>query len=420
MRASSRTCLLSLARTLLAGGRAIGYSSRAESDRFERFSLTIGGPLYRLYQRSRLLDPPIERVERRLIAVIVLTWLPLFLLSLSDGKAFDGARIPFLLDLNIQTRFIIALPLLVAAEPLVHRWMRTIVRQFVDRGIVVRGELSRFDSIIESTIHMRNSVGVEVALFVISSLVSYSIRRDQWAARPGIWYLELASDGRAHLNAAGWWYSLVSLNVFRFVILRWYYRLLIWFSFLWRTSRLTLRLNPLHPDQAGGLGFLARSLTAFAPVFVAQTITIAGEIGGRVFQDDMKIDRFVPDIIGFPILFTLLALLPLAFFSAALIRAGFHGSLEYGELASHYVDEFRQAWMGHRKPASAPLLGTADIQSLADLSNSFDGLRRLQILPVGFRSIIIFLLATAFPFLPLALSVLPFPELLRRIIERAI
>jgi len=405
---------------LLEGGRAIGYSSRAETDRFERFSLTIGGPLYRLYQRSRLLDPPIERVERRLMAVILITWLPLLLLSLSDGKAFDGARIPFVLDLNIQTRFLIALPMLIAAEPLVHRWMRDIVRQFVDRGIVVRGELSRFDAIIDSTIRMRNSVAVEVALFVISSLVSFSIRRDQWATRPGMWYLELASDGRSHLTAAGWWYSLVSLNVFRFVILRWYYRLIIWISFLWRTSRLALRLNALHPDHAGGLGFLARSLTALAPVFVAQTITIAGEIGGRVFQDDMKIDRFVPDIVGFPIFFTLLATAPLAFFSSALIRTGFHGSLEYGELASRYVDQFRQTWLGSRKTASEPLLGSADIQSLADLSNSFEVVRGIQVLPVGFRSLLALVFATALPFLPLALSVLPLTELIRRVIERAI
>ena len=355
-----------------------------------------------------------------MFAVIAITWLPLFLLSLSDGKAFDGARIPFVLDLNLQTRFIVALPMLVAAEPLVHRWMRTIVRQFVDRGIVVRGELSRFDAIIDSTIRMRNSVPVEVALFLISSVTSFFIRRDQWAARPGMWYLELAPNGQEHLTAAGWWYSLVSLNVFRFVILRWYYRLVIWFSFLWRTSRLALHLNPLHPDQAGGLGFLARSLTALSPVFVAQTITIAGEIGGRVFQDDIKIDRFIPDIIGFPIVFTLLAAAPLAFFSSALIRAGFHGALEYGELASHYVDQFRQTWMGNRKTPSGPLLGTADIQSLADLANSFEVVRGIQILPVGFRSVLALVAATALPFLPLALSVLPLPELIRRVIERAL
>ena len=405
---------------MLEGGRAIGYSSRAESDRFERFSLTIGGPLYRLYQSSRLLDPPIEHVERRLIAIIVVTWLPLFLLALSDGKAFGGARIPFALDLNVQTRFIVALPMLVAAEPLVHRWMRTIVRQFVDRGIVIRGELSRFDAIIDSTIRMRNSVTVEVALFIVSSAVSYFIRRDQWAARPGIWYLELGSDGQAHLTGAGWWYSLVSLNVFRFFILRWYYRLVIWYSFLWRTSRLTLHLNPLHPDQAGGLGFLARSLTALSLVFVAQTITIAGEIGGRVFQDNIRIDQFVPDIIGFPIFFTVLAAAPLAFFSAALVRAGFYGSLEYGELASHYVDDFRQTWITARKPPSTPLLGSSDIQSLADLSNSFGVVRATQILPVGFRSVLALVAATALPFLPLALSVLPLEELVRRVIERAI
>ena len=367
-----------------------------------------------------MLDPPIEHVERRLIAVIVVTWLPLLLLSLSEGKAFGGARIPFALDLNVQTRFVIALPMLIAAEPLVHRWMRTIVRQFVARGIVVRGELSRFDAIIDSTIRMRNSVSVEVALFVVSSLVSYFIRRDQWQSRPGMWYVQIGADGKSHLTGAGWWYSLVSLNVFRFVILRWYYRLLIWYSFLWRTSRMALRLNPLHPDQAGGLGFLARSLTALAPVFVAQTITIAGEIGGRVFQDATRIDRFIPDIIGFPLLFTLLAGAPLAFFASALIRAGFYGALDYGELASQYVDEFRQTWMTARKAPTGPLLGTSDIQSLADLSNSFQVVRGIQILPIGFRSVLMLIAATALPFLPLALSVLPLEELIRRVIERAI
>lgn len=355
-----------------------------------------------------------------MVAVIVVAWLPLFLLSLSEGKAFGGCRIPFVLDLNVQTRFIVALPMLVAAEPLVHRWMRAIVRQFVDRGIVPRGDLSRFDGIIDGTIRMRNSVTVEVTLFVISSLISYFIRRDQWAARPGMWYLTTGGDGHASLSGAGWWYSLVSLNVFRFVLLRWYYRLLIWYRFLWRTSRLTLRLNPLHPDQAGGLGFLGRSMTALAPVFVAQTITIAGEIGGRIFQDDITIDRFVPDIIGFPIVFALLAIIPLTFFSGALVRAGFNGVLDYGELASRYVDQFRHNWMTPRRPAPEPLLGSADIQSLADLSSAFDVVAGMRVLPVAFRSMLVLLVATALPFVPLALSVVPLTELIRRIVERAL
>ncbi|HEV8217861.1 MAG TPA: hypothetical protein VGP95_18550, partial [Gemmatimonadaceae bacterium] len=124
--------------------------------------------------------------------------------------------------------------------------------------------------------------------------------------------------------------------------------------------------------------------------------------------------------IGFPIFFTLLATAPLAFFSSALIRTGFHGALEYGELASHYVDQFRQTWLGGRKLTSEPLLGSADIQSLADLSNAFQVVRGIQVLPVGFRSVLAFVFATALPFLPLALSVVPLTELIRRVIERAI
>src|SRR3954470_19191010 len=102
MRTGTTRCLTSSAATLLPRGRTIPYSTRVESDRFARFSLTIGGPLYRLYQRARLLDPPIEHLERRLIAVLAVTWLPLFFLSLADGKAFGGSRIPFILDLNAQ------------------------------------------------------------------------------------------------------------------------------------------------------------------------------------------------------------------------------------------------------------------------------------------------------------------------------
>ena len=409
-----------IAGTSAPGRRAIAHSSRAESDRFARFSLTIGGPLYRLYQRSRLLDPPIEQLERRLIAVAVVTWLPLFLLSLADEKAFGGTRIPFVLDLNVQTRFIVALPMLIAAEPLVHRWMRTIVRQFVDRGIVLRGDLSRFDADHRqhrSHAQLRCRRGSVLRhlepgeLFDSSRSVGGASRHLVSRARRG----RAGAPQRRGMVVLARQPQRVSVRALTLVLPS---------GDLVQLPMAHVATDaPIEPASSRSgrrLGFLGRSMTALSLVFVAQTITIAGEIGGRVFQDGVKIDRFVPDIIGFPLFFALLAIAPLAFFSGALVRAGFHGALEYGELASQYVDHFRQTWMAGRRPPPEPLLGSADIQSLADLSNAFEVVRGIQVLPVGFRSVLALIIATALPFLPLALSVVPLTELIRRVLERAI
>ena len=396
---------------------AITNPAHAASHHAARFSLAIGGPLYDLYRRARLLEPPIELLERRLAAVVAVAWLPLLVLSLIDGKALTGTRIPFLLDLNVHARLLIALPMLVAAEPLIHRSLRAIVRQFVDRELIAQDDLERFESLIDSTARMRNSRLAEGGLLILSTVLAYSLGRTHWSNRPALWYLDVDANGRQVLNAAGWWYSLVSINLFRFVILRWYYRLAIWYRFLWRTSRLSLRLNPLHPDRAGGLAFLDQSVIALTMVFVAQAIAIASEIGARVLQDGMVIQRVPPELIAVPVIFVVIAALPLAFFSPALVRAGFRGVLDYGTLSSRYVDAFRARWMSRHAAEKADLLGNADIQSLADLASGYDVAHGIRLIPIAPRLLLAFVGANALPFLPFLLSVVPLKELLGRLVN---
>ncbi len=57
----------------------------------ENFSLVLGGPLYQLLLRARLLEPPIRFVERRIAVVIAVTWLPVFALAALGGTLFAGA-----------------------------------------------------------------------------------------------------------------------------------------------------------------------------------------------------------------------------------------------------------------------------------------------------------------------------------------
>lgn len=401
---------------------AAGRGTVTDADVLSRFSLALDGPLYRLYVRWHLLAPPVRLTQRRIAAFVAVTWLPLLALTLIEGRALGGARVPFLADLGAQIRLLVALPLLVAAEPIVHWRIAKTVRPFLERGIVAPEDRAAFGSIVETSIRLRGSVVVEIALLAVTTILGVWLRGDLWGARTDIWYAVHDAHGGVALTAAGWWYAIVSLNLFRFVLVRWYFRLLIWYEFLWRTSRLRLQLNPLHPDRAGGLGFLAGSLIALSPVFLAQTVTVAGSIAGRIIQDGIPLEAFVFEIVALPLILAIIATLPLGFFAAALLRSSFDGAHEFGRLATRYVDDFRRRWIVGEDGAGTKeqLLGSPDIQSLADLGNAYETVRGVRALPVGFRSFIDLVLVLALPFLPLALTKVPLEELLRRLLEKVI
>jgi hypothetical protein len=64
-----------------------------------------------------------------------------------------------------------------------------------------------------------------------------------------------------------------------------------------------------------------------------------------------------------------------------------------------------------------PLLGTADIQSLADLGNSFAFVDKMNLLPVGSRVPVHLALASLIPMAPLLLTVMPLNDILKRLFD---
>jgi len=305
---------------------------------------------------------------------------------------------------DVHIRFLLALPLLIGAEVLVHQRVRVTISQFTERGIIAPEDRPRFDELIAATMRLRNSTGIEIGLIVCALTLGYWIWREQMTLHVGTWYATVGPAGDNYLTVAGWWYAFVSLNLFRFVLLRWYFRLLVWYVFLWRVSRLPLRLNPLHPDRAGGLGFMGSSVFAFIPVLVAQTAVLAGVIGGRILHEGMKLPAFYMEIAGAVALFMAVVLAPLLFFILKLAQAKREGTREYGLLAMRYVDEFRDKWLGERRPAGEPLTGSADIQSLADLGNSFDVVKEMRWAPFTLATVFQLGVTTLVPVVPLLLT----------------
>jgi hypothetical protein len=219
------------------------------------FSLVQGGPLFQLLLRLRLEKPPTDLLTRRVVVVLLIAWLPLLLLSALSGHVVGGVRVPFLYDLGAQARLLLSVPLFLLAEVIVHRRIKPVVRQFLERGIIAPEDQPRFESIIASGMRLRNSVIAEVLLLASAIFVGYWAGKRYLAMHVATWFAVPVGDD-TQLTAAGYWYVLVSLTIYRFLIVRWSFRLFIWYRFLWQVARhVRLRLNALHPDRARGPGF---------------------------------------------------------------------------------------------------------------------------------------------------------------------
>jgi hypothetical protein len=378
------------------------------------FSLVQGGPLFQLLVRTRLLKPPIELLARRIVVILLVAWLPLLVLSIFSGHALGGTGIPFLLDLGVHTRLLMSVPLLLAAEVLIHHWGKQIVRQFCDRDLVAPEDQPRFESIIASAMRLRNSALMEVLVLALAILGGYALGGRYLEMDTATWY-RAASAHQMSLTPAGYWYLIVSLTIFRFILFRWYYRLVVWYRFLWQVARhIPLRLNALHPDRAGGLAFLSLSAYALQPLLLAHTVALSGFLGSKIWHEGATLPQFKLEIAAWIAFLMLLALMPLLFFVIQLGNAKRAGLREYGLVASRYVTEFRRKWIEGRAVPAEALIGSADIQSLADLSSSFAVVAEMRLMPFGRWAVLRLAIVTALPLLPLVLTMIPLGELIDR------
>jgi hypothetical protein len=351
------------------------------------------------------------------MAITLLAWLPLLILSVIEGHALGGAlKIPFLHDIEANVRFLIALPVLIVAELVVHIRISPLVRRFVDRRIVVTEDLPRFNAAISSALRARNSVSLELALLILVYTLGLWVWRSQIAVGATTWYA-MPETTHLHLTLAGYWYVFVSIPIFQFILLRWYMRLVLWFRLLWQISRLNLHLTAAHPDRAGGIGFLGKSSYAFGPILFAQGALLAGLIASRVLYEGRSLLSFKMEAAGLVGFFVLFILGPLVMFTPKLARTKRKGSDEYGLLANRYVFGFEEKWIRGGVPDVGELLGTGDIQSLADLGNSYSVVGEMRIVPFGLDDITRLAAATAAPLLPLTLMIFSLEEVLTRLVK---
>ena len=185
----------------------------------DNFSLTHGGPLYRLQLRLGAAEEQRIRVMRRALGAVLVAWLPLFLLSAAQGLAFGKhIPIPFILDFAVNVRFLIALPLLILSEVGIDHRLRITVNHFLKSGLVKEADLRSFEGVIEHVTRLRDRVLPEMVILVAAYLPSLSVHGSEiLMSSVSSWHLVQTPSGET-LSYAGWWFGLISVPVYRFLL----------------------------------------------------------------------------------------------------------------------------------------------------------------------------------------------------------
>jgi hypothetical protein len=368
------------------------------------FTLVRAGLIYRVARRTPLAGS--DRFALAALVVAVVAFLPLAVLAALQDVLY-GARValPLIADWSVLVRFAIAVPLLILCERSIDRRLSEAVDIFRAEGVVPADVRPGFESALVRLTRSLNSVFPELILLAIAFGSS-------WVgslATPGLtvatWRMPVPGD-ESTVTLAGHWLSLVSLPLFRFLVLRWFWRIFLWSRFLLRVSRMDLKLIPTHPDGAAGLAFLGLAHTSFAALLVPLALTVGARGVFWVLYGGGTLEALRNALIAFLVLALALSLGPVFVFLPKLARTKRLGLAEYGTLASDYTHRFDQKWVRGTAPADE-LLGSADIQSLADLGNSYAAIRNMRLVPATLGNTISLLLAAALPLLPVLAVVVP-------------
>lgn len=392
-------------------GRTIDQSGATQS--FRPFDITHGGPLYKLEKRIETIKENAPLTKRRAVFGALLTWLPLFVLSAMQGRAFGhNVPVPFLRDFSTYTRFLLAIPLYLLAENIIGPRVIEAAEQFVRSRTVVEKDYKRFEEIIDSGLRLRDSNLAEVVLAIVAYVLSIVAFKETALLQITSWY-GTHTDAGFSLTLAGWWLLGFCIPFYQFLVLRWLWRLFLWFQFLGRVRGLNLQLFPTHPDGAGGLGFIGETQRFFGILLFTFSLASMGVLANEVLYGKVPLRNFLPAIVTSAVVALIALVAPLAVFSGTLVRMKREGLEEYGALATAYTGMFHKKWIKGENPPQEELLGTGDLQSLADLGNSYAFIQKARFLPIDPMTLLHLFVACLLPVVPLLLTVVPLKDLLR-------
>jgi hypothetical protein len=377
------------------------------------FSLVHDDALLRVQRLVGLAPRTGLGVGRRALVLGLLTWLPLALWALIQGRALEGAvDEPLLQHYGIHVRALVAIPLLVLAEAVSHGVTTRLIPQFLRAGLVPDSELKKFRDVLRGITRLRNQTlpwvilgGILIAVVWVSPSPSANHELN-WATEPAGGY-----------GFAGFWFSWVLRPIFTALLLSWVWRLLLAFLLCARLARLDLQLVPTHADGAGGLGFLESLPSAFSPVVFALSVVLASRWSHDVVHHGVHVAELRMPMIAFGVVVVVLFLAPLLPWQRVLAATKRRAELEYSAIVAEHGRLVRERWILGKDIGDAPILSASEIGPVADTIPLYEATRRMRVVPIGRRSLFAVLLPAAIPQIAVLAIEIPVKDLLLGLVK---
>jgi hypothetical protein len=340
---------------------------------------------------------------------VVVGWLPIAVLAGALAITGHPTAFTFFTDIAVHARFLVALPLIVLAEVDVIPAFGRIVHHFLSSGMVNR-DRERYFEAIASTRRLLDAKWATYITFALSYAVVIAliatISRDTTPA----WYW--GGPGPLGLSLPGIWHGFISLPLLLWPCFGWIWRLLLWWRFLGKMSRLDLQMIPTHPDHAGGLKFVSTSIRAYRLLAAAIGVIVAGTEMNRLLRiGESSPIAYRNSAIAVVGLVIVLAAGPLLMFVTRLRNTRLRGMLQYGRLGSAVGAEFEQKWISRKGDVDSGALEVPDFSAMTDLYQVVGNVYEVTDLPFGLKDLTPIVIAALIPFVPVLLMTVPLAEI---------
>lgn len=382
-----------------------------------QFSISRGGRIHDAMVRFGLPESP-RGMLLRLAILVVVGWLPLVLLAAGDGLVFGRSALALFGDFGPWVRFFFVAPVMILAEPVADRVLDSVVRLIGLSGLVPAERQDAFDRLVTRTQRAATSDTADLLMLVLALVVPHiltaSISRQ---VGQGTAWIGSVENGMLTLTAAGRWYTWVSLPVIEFLLLRWLWRSLAWWWFLWRVARLPLDVVAAHPDRAGGLGFLAYAPNAFLPVFVALSALGAVGIAADIRINGSHLAEVKGVIIALIVLEIVILIVPQLFFLPLLSRTKRDALMRYGVAGARMARRFERQWTHAPLKVEEELIDSSHPSAMIDYAGTYQVVESLRPTIFSLRELVRLLLPIAAPFAPLLLFEYSVKDILARVMQ---
>jgi hypothetical protein len=381
------------------------------------FSIVQGGPMYRFQVFMRMATPGRPQVLRRMLYLVLLTWLPLLIFSWIQGVAVGGrVTIPFLHDYIVNVRLLVTLPILIAAEIVIDPKLRHAAKHFVNSGLVLPAEIAAYEEVIRKTEKLRDATWLAVVAAVVAFGPSIWLGGEDILSGRSTWHV-IPSTPVPTLSLAGWWFALISVSLYRLWLFRWVWLLGLWTVFLWRVSQLRLNCLAINPDYAAGLAFLAHTQRVFGLITLSGSMVMAAGFANDIRYEGANFSQLKFVVIAFCILIVLAVSAPLLVLTPKLIEVKNEGMREYGILGSVYAQRFHSKWIGASAEQKEDILNVPDSSSLCDYCSDYAVVRGMQVVLINKEILLALAIPAAFPMILLVAIFSPSKELFAALLK---